>query len=849
VFEIVQAFPADPHCQFEGVSSDRSALRVNWSAGGMASPPVVIVPSTCLGDLSAGNRSFSVSVPPELLRMCPGLGPQLWKLQAAALESVPTTPQPFGWQTYLQAVLVALLLLVSSAVPAARLLWPELPWGAPRAALRRSQAAGAWTKGATLAIARRALEWAGRTARIAQRPLAGARRALAATPGAVRWLASQLLRVKKTAQGRVSLLSATTHLTFSKVGTWLLSRFSRWRDAATTAWMSTLGLLESPAGFRDADARPTRAARVRLAGLIAVLLVCVVLEPRSEHRIQFATGFDWPQGAAHFFLAAVFVALISFFWLLLSGWFGWEFLDMESRLLALPVGVALIVREGFTIHATSDAEINFASGPTASHSVVYPLLQLFFVPLVRDPQTFTMHMNGLLGALATAPLYSFIKRRTGDRIAGLFAGLLLAVDPLVARMAPTDGPASFILFTWFTALAFLTQPRPTQRSIFGGVTLLGIAATGRLDGVFLLLASTLLIDWRLAALAMKRYPRTVALSGALFIALVGIQFRFANLALSTPVGHMFREYQKHGGGSLQKQVSENAADLARVAIRLDMKPVSARVFEVLLVAGAIAGVFRRRYRLGTLILGSILIVSWSHFAQWGLMVAWHRVVPAAALQSAMAGIGAAWLFSARALARRSAPVVLGSLVLTGLMGFENRDLLSHATLLNEEYDILRRNLGAASKAPCTLLTSGVPTTDLDFHDINGAIPALQVSKCWNTDCIDAVSRGGCFYYLRSINSLRWENNEPVCSRRDVSAARYRDQCLVPESAFLETALDLEPIDVRTVPHRFFEPVELRPLSDVLRNVLWPDDRVVRPRPVPTVEIGLFRVKASKGSFP
>jgi hypothetical protein len=546
---------------------------------------------------------------------------------------------------------------------------------------------------------------------------------------------------------------------------------------------------------------------------------------------------------------AVFLALISFLWLVVSGWSGWAFFDRDDRIALIPFMVALVLREGFAVHSIAEAEITFASGPTTVHSIVFPLLQLFFVPLVPDPQWFILHLNGLLGALATIPLYAFARLRTGDRVAGYMAALALAADPIVTRMAPTDGPSSLILLSWFTALAFLTQPEPTRRSIFAGSVLLAIAATSRLDGVFLVIASGLLMDWRLVRLAMQKHGGVVAVSAAVFTALVALQFHYVSpISLFHP-STMLHFYEADSGGSSLQQIVHNAKNLTEIFVRSDWIS-GERVFEVLLMAGALAGFYRKPYRLGTLTAAAAVAVLWAHFSRWDWFTAWHRLVEAAALQSLLAGIGAAWLASYPAVARRGVWVLAGSLALAVLSSIANRGLFCRPSLLNQEYDIVRRNLASSPSimSRCTLLSID-PNSDRDVHDFRGALPSMRVIQCRDTECIKAVSMGGCFYYLRSAASLRWTSaSEPDCtSEGSFPQWRYRDECLVPEGAALEKALRLEAVDVRTVPSRdlvFRDPK--RPLLAILwegRGWFEPNRRP--PLPVSNIEIGLFRVLGVK----
>src|SRR5207302_10722597 len=104
-------------------------------------------------------------------------------------------------------------------------------------------------------------------------------------------------------------------------------------------------------------------------------------------------------------------SLAGFLWLALCGSFTFASARRADWVGLVPFAVALGVREGLTVHSLQDFEAQFAQGPIGRHSVVYPLLQMFFAPVVADPQSFTMRMNGVLGSLACLALYLFVRQR------------------------------------------------------------------------------------------------------------------------------------------------------------------------------------------------------------------------------------------------------------------------------------------------------------------------------------------------------------------------------------------------------------------------------------------------------
>src|SRR5439155_192680 len=107
-----------------------------------------------------------------------------------------------------------------------------------------------------------------------------------------------------------------------------------------------------------------------------------------------------------------------------------------------------------------------------------------------------------------------------------FCGLLLATHPVLARFSPTDGPYALLLFTWFWGLALLSASPLTERGLWAGTALLGIAATTRIEGVVLLIASVALVGRRHVLAAVRRAP-DIALCALLIVAaLITVQMYF-----------------------------------------------------------------------------------------------------------------------------------------------------------------------------------------------------------------------------------------------------------------------------------------------------------------------------------
>src|SRR5207248_10088352 len=112
--------------------------------------------------------------------------------------------------------------------------------------------------------------------------------------------------------------------------------------------------------------------------------------------------------------------LISFLWLVVTGYFGFGSLSRRDWPVLLPLALALTAREGLALHSMGEIEPQFVLLSVRNrHSAVQWLFSLFVGNLGRDPFTFLMHANGVLGALATVPLYLFVRQRTNSRSAGM----------------------------------------------------------------------------------------------------------------------------------------------------------------------------------------------------------------------------------------------------------------------------------------------------------------------------------------------------------------------------------------------------------------------------------------------
>jgi hypothetical protein len=535
---------------------------------------------------------------------------------------------------------------------------------------------------------------------------------------------------------------------------------------------------------------PVMAAVIRGAGLVAIVLV--VLGGTST------LGSGVLSRAAIWFGVAGVAGL---FWLTVTGFFGYGSASRTDRIALLPFAVALVLREGFTLHSVEGIEIQFARGPIGRHSVVYPLLQELYTPLASDPHAFTMHLNGVLGALACLPIYLFVRQRLASRTAGFLCALFLAIHPLVVRFAPTDGPYSLLLASWFTGLALLSGPTLDAPALAGGILLLGIAATVRIEGSVIWLASLLLLDVGALSDAFRRHRVTTLCSVAAAAGLGAAQMYFV--------------------------LGFNAGNFPAAPTLLSMISFvtqSGGLLAALTALGALSGMVTRRW-LGLRAFVSMLVVvapvAYSRHAT-GL----HRFVPACALQAMVAGIGAytltAWLpVTPR---RRWAAAVPGVLAALGIL-VQHRGELTKPYVFTEEYDLVRTHLRPEGilAADCTLLTFNHGAGgDRDLHDFAQVATDMPVLGCTETDCLDGLACGGCFYYVRSVACYFREGGVASECASGTTGAGDQADCLNETAASFERSVKLDPVEVRTI------------------DVLGTFAEFGRNYP-PRVEIGLFRV--------
>ena len=558
--------------------------------------------------------------------------------------------------------------------------------------------------------------------------------------------------------------------------------------------MTAISNAEAPGRLRW---RRPKAVAVRAVGLAAIGLIACF----ANHDVAAPTGLI-SVTAARFGIALV----VGFLWLVITGTFGYGTAQRRDWVGIIPFLVALVVREVFTLHSVEEITLQFAQGPVVKHSVVYALVQMFYIPLLRDDHWFTMHLNGVLGAAATLPLYLFVRQRVESHAAGFLCALFLAVHPIVARFAPTDAPYSLLLATWFCGLALLSASRVEPRALLGGGVLLGIAATARVEGLVVLLASAVLLEPRRLLASARAVPR-VAIAAILIVALLGALQASAiaeGFLGNSPAGSLTQVFK----GLLIDVVWSNAYSPASLT--------------ALIWLGALIGI-RKRFRLGLCAFIAALIVAAPIVTSTNWVAALHRMVPACSMQAIVAGIGAysltAWLPLEK---RRRWLATLPGILLACHTVVAGRSTLIERHAYNEEYDIVRTHLapGGIPLPQCTLMILRSPTGDsLDLWSFAQVVPRLRVVECSQVDCAKELSRGGCFYYLRTTASYFHPDGVPRSCAVEIGSV----DCVNEETVAVESLMELEPVEAR--------------IAKVAGNVPWERERYPA-----RASLGLFRAR-------
>jgi hypothetical protein len=219
----------------------------------------------------------------------------------------------------------------------------------------------------------------------------------------------------------------------------------------------------------------------------------------------------------------------------------------------------------------------------------------------------------------------------------------------------------------------------------------------------------------------------------------------------------------------------------------------------LVAAGAISGVVTRRWLgVGAALALLLLVAPVVHSTH---VTAVHRLVPAAALQAILAGLGAhallAWIPAGNRW--RWMLALPGCLFALSVLS-EQRERLTRPYVFTEQYALVRRHLGPAADVDrrCTLLAFP-PDSDLDIHKFDPVVPHLRVVDCRTADCVGEVARGGCVYYVRSATCYYHPAGVPPACSSDARAGQPGlRECLSPPSRAFEDAVALDAVERRTI---------------------------------------------------
>jgi hypothetical protein len=324
------------------------------------------------------------------------------------------------------------------------------------------------------------------------------------------------------------------------------------------------------------------------------------------------------------------------------------------------------------------------------------------------------------------------------------------------------------------------------RQLVGSASLLGIAATCRPEGGLFLAASLLLVDIPSLLGAVRRHLIAAALSVMVILGILAVEIYFI---FSTHVG------------SQGLPVDPFTIDAALKA-GLWSTDYNDTLIAILVIVGAVAGLVNARLRIGLGAAVGTLIVVWPFCTTtYGGYTILHRLSATCALQSIAAGVGAAWIMSWLPAKLREhwgsvAPAAIVALYLVIGHRLEIHD--PHG--LSDEFWMLRNNLapGGIVKKECELVWVG-RSMDTDIQNFADVLPGIEGIRCQERDCLADIAQGGCFYYMRGLNCFYSEEPTKLQCREHgkTSTGGYMD-CIDPECVRVETSLELELVEQRTV---------------------------------------------------
>jgi len=309
-----------------------------------------------------------------------------------------------------------------------------------------------------------------------------------------------------------------------------------------------------------------------------------------------------------------------------------------------------------------------------------------------------------------------------------------------------------------------------------------------MEGSLFLVASVFLLDVRAVVAAARRHPESAALALLAIALLEAVQMHFLlpfHLSGPTQMTSLIPPLD---------QLREDAISPA---------PYNDRLFMALVLIGAVAGLVSKQYRLGLYAYVAMLVVLSPVVRSGFFILGMHRMVPACAVQTICAGIGAwwiaAWIPSRRGLRRAGA--IPGALVACYVL-FVHRHELTDRYVFNEEYDLVRSHLAPGGSPPtdCSLLTCNqVPAQDIDIHDFGHVVPGMKIVDCLRDDCVATVASGGCYYYVRSAGCyFHSAGIPPGCAVSQVTEPVDPQRCLIEPVASFEQSVELQPIEIRSI---------------------------------------------------
>jgi hypothetical protein len=501
-------------------------------------------------------------------------------------------------------------------------------------------------------------------------------------------------------------------------------------------------------------------------------------------------------------------------WLSLIGRLDRDPWGREDAWVLAPLLTALTLRLGVAPRSIEEIEIHLYDGilPTM-HSYVVPLLGRALRGLPGDAHEHAFVAAGILGAWAVVPLYRFVTRRSGSVTAGLAAAMAFACHPILVRFAPTDAPYSLMLYALCVSLAALSAATP---SVLGGALALAVAVSCRADGALWLPVVALLVGpdtWRALWDTQRRAvlvaaPLAASLMAVAWWSLIASQYTDERViptlaGLIPPISpwQVVGDTLAHGPGQLDTTV----------------EIVARRAWQILAALGALAGLLDRRLRWASAALvGALILATPYERFSWTWPVGLHRVVPPSAMLAVAAGGGLAALAAQARRLGTSATVAVrvAVIVATLALALAAAPFLTRPWTFNVEWEMVRAALApqGVEDPTCTVMGFGAKDRDdMDIHDFGQMLYGVDLYDCWRRDCVAEARAGGCHRYIRGLRCYAAADAlSEACSEATLTAADARARCLLPECAAVEAALQLTPIEERTlVPAPTFEGAPMR----------------------------------------